>query len=59
MYSLSQPDCRREASVFDPRVFIAGGAVDGLTITVRIPMTLYGTCSVKSFLSYCFLFQTT
>ena len=32
---------------------------DGQTITVRIPMTLYGTCSVKSFLSYCFLFQTT
>ena len=32
---------------------------DGKTITVHIPMTLYGSCSVKSFLSYCFLFQTT
>jgi hypothetical protein len=32
---------------------------DASTITVRVPMTLYGTCSVKSFLSYCFLLQTT
>lgn len=30
-----------------------------LGVTMRIPMTLYGACSVKSFLSYCFLFQTT
>jgi hypothetical protein len=30
---------------------------DGSTITVSLPMALYGTCSVKSFLSYCSSFR--
>ena len=34
-----------------------GWEFDGKTITVRIPMALYGTCSVKSFLSYCSSFR--
>ena len=41
------------------KIFGPNWDLDGSMLTMRIPMTLYGTCSVKSFLSYCFLFQTT